>query len=371
MNVPFLDLKTQYQHLKLEIDRDIQQVCSDASFILGPQVKAFEDAFAEFCEAKYCVGLASGTDALRLAFEALNIGPGDEVILPANTFVATAIGVMETGARPILVDIDPNTYLMDYAQLEKVRTSRTKAVCPVHLYGRICDMDQVVSFARKYDLAIVEDAAQAHGARWRGKRAGTFGKFGCFSFYPGKNLGAYGDGGGVTTDDEALCRQVRKLRNYGSEIKYQHPEKGMNSRLDSVQAAVLSVKLKHLENWNARRWQVAQTYSSFLSDHQSDRLKLPDIRTPEEHVFHLYVVQLSERDKVSAALAERGIGTVVHYPVPFHLQGGYTKLGYSRGDFPNTERMADRILSLPMFPEITEEQIKYVCDTLVDVVGKI
>ncbi len=369
MNVPFLDLKTQYRTLKPRIDEAVQAVFADAAFILGPQVEEFEKAFAAFIEINYSVGLASGTDALRLAFEALKIGPGDEVILPANTFVATAIGVMEAGATPVLVDIDPKTYLMDYEQLESAHSSRTKAVCPVHLYGRVCDMDQVMAFAERHALAVVEDAAQAHGARWKGKPAGSFGEFGCFSFYPGKNLGAYGDGGGVVTNEESLYRQVRKLRNYGSEIKYQHPEKGMNSRLDSVQAAILSIKLEHLTEWNKQRWEAAKRYTERLATHQSERFTLPDICTADEHVFHLYVIQVDNRDQVAKALADKGIGTVVHYPVPFHLQGGYAKLGHAKGAFPVTESMSNRILSLPMFPEITEAQIDYVCDSLEGILG--
>jgi dTDP-4-amino-4,6-dideoxygalactose transaminase len=345
----------------------MQDVCARTSFILGPQVEEFEKAFAAFLGSKYSVGLASGTDALRLAFEALKIGPGDEVIVPANTFVATAIGVLEAGARPVLVDIDPRTHLMDYDQLERVLTPRTKAICPVHLYGRVCDMDRVMEFAKRHNLAVVEDTAQAHGAKWKGKTAGTFGEIGCFSFYPGKNLGAYGDGGGLATNDEALFRQVRKLRNYGSEIKYQHPEKGMNSRLDSIQAAVLNIKLRHLGDWNVKRWQAAKKYSDLLSQHQSDRLQLPDIRSAEEHVFHLYVIQVHDRDEIAKELASRGISTVVHYPVPFHLQGGYTHLGYKAGDFPVAESTSKSILSLPLFPEISDEQIGYVCDSLLQI----
>lgn len=366
MKVPFLDLTTQYSAIKQEIDFAMQDVCSRASFILGPQVEQFEQDFANFVGSRYSVGLASGTDALRLAFEALSIGPGDEVIVPANTFVATAIGVMEAGARPVLVDIDPKTFLMDYSKLEEVRTDRTKAICPVHLYGRACDMDQVMSFAEKYNLAVVEDTAQAHGAKWGGKCTGTFGQIGCFSFYPGKNLGAYGDAGGLVTSNEQLFRQVRKLRNYGSEIKYQHPEKGMNSRLDSIQACVLSIKLKHLAEWNRKRWEAAQRYSALLSQNSAD-LVLPDLCSSDEHVFHLYVVQVNDRDKVVKGLAERGVSTVVHYPVPFHLQGGYTHLGYREGDFPVSEKMSQRILSLPLFPEITSEQIEYVSSTLLQV----
>jgi dTDP-4-amino-4,6-dideoxygalactose transaminase len=364
MKVPFLDLSTQYRVIKQEVDSAIQEVCAHSSFILGPQVEQFEQSFASFIGSRHCVGLASGTDALRLAFEALSIGPGDEVIVPANTFVATAIGVTEAGARPVLVDIDPDTFLIDYSKLEQARTSRTKAICPVHLYGRACDMDQIMSFAEKYNLAVVEDTAQAHGAKWRGKSVGSFGHIGCYSFYPGKNLGAYGDAGGIVTDDERLFRQVRKLRNYGSEIKYQHPEKGMNSRLDSIQACVLSIELKHLASWNLKRWEAAQRYSSILGKRQSNSLILPDIRSPDEHVFHLYVIRVAERDRVAKKLADMGVSTVVHYPVPFHLQGGYTDLGYREGDFPVTESLSRNILSLPLFPEITSEQIEYVCDSL-------
>lgn len=369
MKVPFLDLATQYKLLQSEIDAAVQSVCSKASFILGSEVVAFEEEFAAFIEARHSVGLASGTDALRLAFEALQIGPGDEVIVPANTFVATAIGVLETGAKPVLVDIDPATFLMDYTQLEKARTARTKAICPVHLYGRACDMDQVMSFANRHGLAVVEDTAQAHGARWKGKRVGSFGDIGCFSFYPGKNLGAYGDAGGIVTNSEDLARQVRKLRNYGSEIKYQHPEKGMNSRLDSIQAAVLSVKLRHLAAWNARRWEVARLYCSHLKGCESEAFVLPDIRSSEEHVFHLFVIRVKDRDRVAKELLEQGVGTVVHYPIPFHLQGGYKKLGYSAGDFPVTESLATQILSLPVYPEITDEQVDYVSECLKKVLG--
>lgn len=366
MNVPFLDLKQQYRAYQDEIEAAIKDVCINTSFILGPQVEAFEKAFAAFIESKHSVGVASGTDALRLAFEAIGVGPGDEVIVPANTFVATAIGVMETGATPVLVDIDPATYLMDYDKLESALTDRTKAICPVHLYGRACDMDRVMGFAKAHGLRVIEDTAQAHGARWNGKRVGTFGEIGCFSFYPGKNLGAYGDGGGIVTDDETLFRKVRRLRNYGSEIKYQHPEKGMNSRLDSIQAAVLSVKLKHLHEANSKRWNAARKYVELLSPFQSEKLVLPDIRTQDEHVFHLFVIQVAERDRVMQALSAKGIGTVIHYPIPFHLQGGYEKLGYGKGSFPVTEKAAERILSLPMFPELTEEQIAYTCEALID-----
>jgi len=364
MKIPFLDLAAQYESLKPEFDSAIQSVCANTSFILGPEVSAFEHDFASFIESKHCVGLASGTDALRLAFEALQISSGDEVIVPANTFVATAIGALEAGATAVPVDIDPDTFLMDYKQLETARSSRTKAICPVHLYGRACDMDQVMDFAKQHNLAVIEDTAQAHGARWHGRRVGTFGAIGCFSFYPGKNLGAFGDAGGIVTDDDHLSQQVRKLRNYGSEIKYHHPERGINSRLDSIQAAVLSIKLKHLERWNQQRWKAAELYRSHLEDLQSDEFVLPDILTPEQHVFHLFVIQVKDRARIEKELMEQGVGTVKHYPIPFHLQDGYKDLGYTEGDFPITEQLASRILSLPIFPGITEEQIAYVSGCL-------
>jgi dTDP-4-amino-4,6-dideoxygalactose transaminase len=367
MKVPFLDLKTQYQSIKAEVDDAVQKVFTDAAFVLGPQVEEFEKNFAKFIESEQSVGVANGTDALRLAYEALGIGAGDEVIIPSHTFVATAIGVMEAGARPVLVDADPDTFLIDYSKLEKAVTPRTKAICPVHLYGRACDMDQVMGFAKKHNLKVVEDTAQAHGARWKGKRVGSFGDIGCFSFYPGKNLGAYGDGGGIVTNDERLFRQVRKLRNYGSEIKYQHPEKGMNSRLDTVQAVVLNIKLKHLADYNRKRWEAAQKYDQLLSKHASEGLKLPDIRSADEHVFHLYVIQVDNRDQVIQDLAAKGVSTVVHYPNPYHLQGGYKKLGYKQGDFPVTEQISSRIVSLPIYPEISDEQIQYVCASLLEV----
>ena len=264
MKVPFLDLAAQYDLLRDEIDSAFQEVCASCSFVLGPQVEAFENAFAQFLEAKYCVGVASGTDALVLSFRALGIGPGDEVLIPANTFVATAIGVEQAGAKPVLVDINPDTYLIDTGCLKDASTSKTKAICPVHLYGRACNMDEIMGFAQEHSLFVIEDAAQAHGARWNGKRVGTLGDLGCFSFYPGKNLGAYGDGGAIIAKSEELFKKLRRLRNYGSEIKYEHPEKGTNSRLDSIQAAVLHIKLKYLEEWNLKRRKAAETYTKLL-----------------------------------------------------------------------------------------------------------
>ncbi|HOW35043.1 MAG TPA: DegT/DnrJ/EryC1/StrS family aminotransferase [Candidatus Omnitrophota bacterium] len=365
MNIPLVDLKIQYQKLKKEIDKNIAEVCASASFILGPQVEEFERSFAEFLEADYVVGVANATDALHLAFAALGLGVNDEVIIPANTFVATAVGVMETGARPVLVDMDPETYLIDLKKIESAITSRTKAICPVHLYGRACNMDVIAKIAQKHSLFIVEDVAQAAGARWKKKRVGTFGQFGCFSFYPGKNLGAYGDGGAMSASSEKLAKKIRSMRNFGSEKKYEYPQRGINSRLDSIQAAVLNVKLKYLDQWNLKRWEIAKKYSQELKPlEKKGILKLPDIVNPETHVFHLFVVQVDRRSKVIEFLSKNGIQAGIHYPIPFYLQKGYAQLGYSKGAFPETESASEKILSLPVYPEMTSSQIAYITGTL-------
>jgi dTDP-4-amino-4,6-dideoxygalactose transaminase len=362
--VPFIDLKTQYLALKDEVLRATDEVFSQTAFILGPQVKRFEESFAQFLGSRHVAGVANGTDSLTLSYQALGVGPGDEVLIPAHTFVATAIGVLNAGATPVLVDIDESTYLIDYDKLEDAITARTKAICPVHLYGRACDMDRVSAFAKRHSLAIVEDAAQSHGARWGGKSTGTFGAFGSFSFYPGKNLGAYGDGGAVCTDSAELNSKIRRLRNYGSEVKYEHPERGANSRLDGVQAAILDIKLRQLAQWNAQRHAAAVKYIELLKPLTSKGIILPDPRSADEHVFHLFVIQVEDRQKVIDHLAKNEVQTGIHYPVPFYLQGGYRELGYKTGSFPVTERIASRILSLPMFPEISDSQIEFVVDKL-------
>lgn len=363
MKVPFIDLPGQYNSLKGEFDTAMQGVCANSTFVLGPHVQQFEENFAGFCEAKYCIGVASGTDALHLAFRALGIGKGDEVIVPAHTFVATALGVEMAGARPVLVDIDSDTFHIDTEKIEAVITNQTKAICPVHLYGNACNMDDLLAMADKHNLAIVEDAAQSHGARWAGKRSGSFGTAGCFSFYPGKNLGAFGDGGAVVTDDADVAKKLRCLRNYGSEIKYQHPEFGLNSRLDGVQAAILNIKLERLEQWNEQRWEAAKRYSDGLQSlAQAGKIILPDIKSSDEHVFHLFVMQLENRDGLMQALAEQEIQSGIHYPNPYYLEGAFKHLGYCPGDFPVTESIAQKIVSLPMFPEITCEQTDYVCE---------
>jgi dTDP-4-amino-4,6-dideoxygalactose transaminase len=358
MQVPFVDLKAQLSELREEVIPRIMAVIEDSSFILGPDVATFEANFAAYVGTRFCVGVDSGTAALQLALAAMNIGPGDEVIVPANTFIASAVAVSEVGARPVFVDVDAS-YLIDLALLDSALTARTKAIMPVHLYGQAVPMDPILSFARKHGLRVIEDACQAHGARWNGQRVGSFGDAGCFSFYPGKNLGAYGDGGAVVTNDVTICEGVRLRRDLGQRRKYEHLVRAGNSRLDSVQAAVLDVKLRHLDRWNEARRRHARSYD--------DKLTQIGIRPPsrlrdEGHVYHLYVIEVEDRSAVRDVLAQRGVATGVHYPVPIHLQPAYADLGLGRGSFPRTERSADRILSLPMFAELTERQIDAVVD---------
>ena len=363
MQVPFVDLKTQYQQLKDEMASAMGEVLDSCGFILGPAVSRFESQFAQFCEVEHAVGVASGLDALILALRALDVGPGDEVIVQANTFIATALAVTATGARPVLVDCEAVHYNLDVAQIKEAITERTKVILPVHLYGQPADMNEMLSLAEEAGLFVVEDAAQAHGARYHGNRCGSMGNLGCFSFYPGKNLGAYGDGGAITTDDAQLAARLRQIRNYGSEVKYHHSQKGVNSRLDSLQAAVLGVKLNYLEDWNRSRRSAAAAYCSGL---EGLDLVLPRTAEHNEHVFHLFVVQVEERDEFMRFLGEQGVSTGIHYPVPIHLQGAYAELEKPRGSFPVTEHMVDRLVSLPMFPEIEERQVDQVIKAVHD-----
>jgi dTDP-4-amino-4,6-dideoxygalactose transaminase len=361
--IPFVDLKTQFQQHRDEFMQAIEQVVQSAAFILGPDVPRFENEFASFVGSRFCVGVASGTDALHLALRAVGIKQGDEVITATNTFYATTAAIELAGARPVLVDCDPDTYLIDVAAIERAVTPRTKAVIPVHLYGQVAPMDAVRAIAKKYDLIIIEDACQAHGASYKGQGAGTFGTAAAFSFYPGKNLGAFGDGGAVTTDDEDVYNSLTALRNYGSPQKYQHPTFGMNSRLDSVQAVVLSVKLRYLDEWNNGRVRAAERYLSNLSGVSG--ITLPAPAADSTHVYHLFVIQVSERrDEILQALAAREIYCGIHYPIPLHLQQAYVYLGYRQGDFPVAEAAAQWILSLPMFPEIRDQQVDRVCEEL-------
>jgi dTDP-3-amino-3,4,6-trideoxy-alpha-D-glucose transaminase len=361
--VPFIDLVIQYRSISTKIDQAIADVLSQCNFILGKQVEAFEHSFADFVHVQHAIGVGSGLDALRLALVALNIGFGDEVIIPANTYIATALAVTSVGARPVLVDCDPCTYSIDVNKIERAITPQTRAIIPVHLTGQAADMDPILDLAASYQLRVVEDSAQAHGTLYRGRPCGSMGDTGCFSFYPGKNLGAFGDGGLVTTNDALLAGRMRRLRNYGQQQKYDHTEKGFNTRLDTIQAAILSVKLGYLNEWNMARSAHAETYRSRLQGQRS--ICLQKISPYSNHIWHIFMIETEQRDELQQYLLNHGIQTGIHYPKPIHLQRAYVDLGYSVGDFPESERLASRILSLPMFPELTDEQIHFVCDSVV------
>lgn len=352
--IPFVDLASQYETYSAEIQAAITDVMRRTDFILGRDVRLFEEEFAAYCGTRYAVGLDSGTSALELALRAYQIGPGDEVITVANTFIATTLAISYTGARPVLVDCVPDTYNIDVTQIEQAITSRTKAIMPVHLFGQPVDMDPIMDIARRRGLVVIEDACQAHGARYNGQRVGSIGHAAAFSFYPGKNLGAYGDGGAVTTNDAQVADTIRMLRNYGQREKYHHLLQGFNRRLDSMQAAILRVKLKHLDEWNAARREHAEQYQRALAGLD---VIAPQVASFAEAIWHLYVVRLPDRDRLSAYLKERGISTGIHYPIPIHLQPAYQELGYQRGDFPRSEAYAEQMLSLPMYAELTPEMI--------------
>ncbi len=361
MKIPYLDLQAQYQSIKDEIGEAIQRVLDNSAYILGPAVKEFEEAFARYSSTRYCAGVNSGTSALEMALRALPIGPGDEVITAANTFVATVAAVAHSGAKPVLVDVDPRTRNMDPQLVQMAMTTRTRVILPVHLYGRPADMDPILRVAERHNAVVLEDAAQAHGAIYKGKRIGSIGKMAAFSFYPGKNLGAYGEGGAVTTSDEALDKRVRMLRDHGSEKKYYHDMLGYNARMEGIQGAVLGVKLKYLDQWNEARRRVAAWYDELLKDVPvTTPSKDPDIA----EVYHLYVIETDRRDALQAYLGKQGVPTLIHYPVPVHLQQGFDFLGYRKGEFPVTEKLAGEILSLPIFPEMTREQAEYVADKI-------
>ncbi|MFH1459883.1 MAG: DegT/DnrJ/EryC1/StrS family aminotransferase [Candidatus Omnitrophota bacterium] len=360
--IPFVNLKIQYESIKDEVQREVNKVFEQTNFILGEPVAKFEEKFAEFCDSKYCVGVASGTDALHLALKALDIKEDDEVITVANTFIATVLGISYSGAKPVLVDIDPKTYNMDIEKIEEKISPRTKAIIPVHLYGRPVDMDKLQAIANKHNLKIVEDACQSHGATWKGKKTGSFGIMGCFSFYPGKNLGAYGDGGAITTPDETLYNKLRMMRNYGSPKKYYHDFIGFNSRLDTVQAAILGVKLKYLKQWGDQRFANAKLYNKKLKG--IGDIVVPDLEAVESHVFHLYVIRTKKRDELLRYLQENNVQCGIHYPIPIYALKAYKDLGLRGDTFPITEQVSKEILSLPMFPELTEVQIDKVVSVL-------
>lgn len=356
-SVPLVDLAAQYAAISEEIDEAISRVVRGTAYILGRELSLFEEEFAAYCEVRCAVGVDSGTSALELALRAHGIGPGDEVITVANTFIATALAISHCGATPVLVDADPETYTIDVSQLEMMITDRTRAIIPVHLYGHPADMDPIMTVARRRGLVVIEDACQAHGARYKGRRVGSLGHAAAFSFYPAKNLGAYGDGGIVVTNDEGVADRVRLLRDYGQRQKYRHELRGYNRRLDTLQAAVLRVKLRYLDAWNAARRKHAHLYHQLLG---SGGATLPAHAAYAEPVWHLYVVQVADRDALARHLAAHGIGTGVHYPVPIHLQPAYGDLGHQRGDFPFSEHAAGRILSLPMYAELTPALIAQV-----------
>jgi dTDP-4-amino-4,6-dideoxygalactose transaminase len=361
--VPLVDLSAQHAAIAAEVDAALQRVVANADFILGADVAAFEDEFATYCEAGQCVAVDSGMSALELGMRALGIGPGDEVITPAGSFIASSSAISFTGATPVWVDVDPLSYNLDPAQIEAAITPRTKAIMVVHLYGRPAEMDRVMDVARRHHLPVIEDACQSHGARHRGRRTGSIGAFGAFSFYPSKNLGAYGDAGALTTNDPALAEKVRMMRNYGQRAKYDHVYLAWNRRMDTLQAAVLRVKLRHLDAWNESRRRIASMYGELLA---SSGATLPHSSPDVEHVHHLYVVQVDDRERVIEDLSARGVGTGIHYPTPIHLQEAYRERGFGPGAFPVTEAAAKRVLSLPMYPELAEDGVRRVADALGD-----
>lgn len=361
VGIPLVDLKAQYLGIKAEVDGAIQRTLDAASFILGPDAEAFEAEFAQFCGATHCVATANGTDATAIALKALGVGSGDEVITVAHTFIATAEGISELGATPVFVDVLPETLLMDPGHIESRITSRTKAIVPVHLYGQVADMDPILAMAEKHGLKVMEDACQAHGATYKGRRAGALGDAATFSFYPGKNLGAYGDAGAITARDAEAADWMRRFRNHGRATKYTHDFIGRNSRMDGLQAAVLRVKLAHLEAWTHRRRELAAAYRERLAP-----LGVPVVATAAygEPAFHLFVVRVEGRDRILEGLKRQGIEAGVHYPVPLHLQRAYADLGMKEGSLPVTEAAARDILSLPIYPEMGNEQVERVVSEL-------
>lgn len=367
MEIPFVNLKAQYLSIQKEINSTVLSTLGSAQFIQGPEVSLFEQEFAEYVGVDHCIGVNSGTDALILGIRALDLQPGDEVIVPANTFIATALGVSENGLKPVFCDINPADHGINLEDLARKITTRTKAVIVVHLYGQSDNIDEIKKVIKKSGKSIylIEDACQAHGAYFKNKRVGGFGVFSAFSFYPGKNLGAYGDGGALLTDRPALAKKMRMLREYGQKKKYFHESLGTNSRLDTLQAAILRVKLAHLDSWNAQRQEIARWYTEAL------HTKVPQALTPSSlphrhSVFHLYVIQAPQRDALQAYLMSHGIHALIHYPIPLHLQKAYRYLGYKKGELPMAEHMAKHIISLPIFPELRTEQVSYVVQKIQD-----
>lgn len=364
--IPFVDLKTQYNGIKRDIDQAIARVLNSSQFVLGEEVAAFEEEFAAFCQTKYAIGVNSGTSALHLALLAAGIGPGDEVITVPFTFVATVAAIIYTGARPVFVDIDPDSYTMDIDRIETAITSRTKAILPVHLYGQSVDMDPILRIVQSHGLTVIEDAAQAHGAEYKGHRVGGLGDLGCFSFYPGKNLGAYGEGGAVTTNNSEIAKRIRMLRDWGQDRKYHHLVKGYNYRMDGLQGAILRVKLRQIEEWTEARRTKAMIYDDLLSNLD---IEIPHIKPFSNHVYHIYAIRVKRREKLREHLLRQGIHTGIHYPIPIHLLPAYSDCGFTVGDFPICERVAEEVLSLPIYPELSDQAIADICSSIKDFQG--
>ncbi len=367
MKVPFLDLKSEYAELRDEILAALDRICRESAFVQGPEVEAFEKEFASFCGTKHCVALSSGTAALHLGLLALGVQPGDEVITTPNTFLATAEAITYCGAQPVLVDIDPATANIDANLIERAVTRRTRAIIPVHLYGRPADMDSIRSIAARHDIRVLEDAAQAHGARYRGARVGSLGHAAAFSFYPTKNLGAYGEGGALTTNDDPIAQFARAARSHGQTARYAHEFVGYNYRMHGFQGAALRIKLRHLNAWTEKRRAIAGEYRRIL---QNARIDLPVDDPRDECVYHQFVIYVNSRCSVIAKLAEKEIETAVHYPTPVHLQPAYASLGDPAGTYPFSERACDRVLSLPLFPGMSEEQLRHVAESVLEIVGR-
>jgi len=359
--IPLVDLKAQYHGIKSEIDAAVADVLENSAFILGKHVAAFEEQFAAYCSTSYAIGVNSGTSALHLALLAAGVGPGDEVITVPYTFVAPVATIGYTGARPVFVDIDPASFTLDPAKLEAAITERTKAILPIHLYGQPADMDPIMEIARRHQLIVIEDAAQAHGARYKGRRAGSIGDIACFSFYPGKNLGAYGEGGAVVTNNPDYNKTIRLYRDWGTERRYHYVLKGYNYRMEGMQGAVLGVKLRKLDEWNSLRRLHAREYGELL---QGSDLATPTVMPYSDHVFNVYAIRSQGRDQIQQALQARDVQTAIHYPIALHLQEAWADLKYKRGDFPVAEQVATEELSLPIYPELTPDQIELIASTV-------
>ncbi|KAA3641009.1 MAG: DegT/DnrJ/EryC1/StrS family aminotransferase [Bacteroidetes bacterium] len=363
MKIPLVDLKSQYETIKFEIENEVNRVFEDCKFILGERVDEFEQSFADYCGVRYAVGLSSGTDALQIALRACGVGIGDEVITTPLSFIATCEAISLCGAKPVFVDIDYETYNIDVCAIEEKITERTKAIIPVHLYGLPCDLTPILQLSEKYDIKVIEDAAQAHGAKYYNKTVGSIGDVGCFSFYPSKNLGAYGDAGAIITNNYSIAMLARSLRNHGRSEKYTHREIGLNNRMDALQGAILNVKLRHLNAWNSKRRQLASLYSKLLANSNVVTPTTPQWANP---VWHLYVIRVHDRDRIKAELESKHIYCGIHYPLPIHLQPSFESLGYQKNDFPQAERASNEILSLPIYPELKEYQVYEITRNIIE-----